>query len=216
MYLASTEFTEFPPSFRFLDGSFTTRHLFAHKTKKIKNCTPPSIEEFPNDLFNQYQRQHGAVIVNFAVAFYMFWAIAIVCDDYFVPCLEIICDKMGLQSDVAGATFMALGSSAPELFASVIGKYLKRDCVKRVRLEVKTRVAFLVIQRLQTKWWSSQKLISVANQREEFHTNASTTDSINEKAQGLFRPDSIVNFSSWTAPCPPWKCRLLLATAIRE
>ena len=53
----------------------------------------------------------------------MFWAIAIVCDDYFVPCLEIICDKMGLQSDVAGATFMALGSSAPELFASVIGKY---------------------------------------------------------------------------------------------
>lgn len=108
------------------DGSFTTRHLFAHKTKKIKNCTPPSIEEFPNDLFNQYQRQHGAVIVNFAVAFYMFWAIAIVCDDYFVPCLEIICDKMGLQSDVAGATFMALGSSAPELFASVIGVFITK------------------------------------------------------------------------------------------
>ena len=54
----------------------------------------------------------------------MFWAIAIVCDDYFVPCLEIICDKMDLQSDVAGATFMALGSSAPELFASVIGELL--------------------------------------------------------------------------------------------
>ncbi|CAH3045978.1 unnamed protein product [Porites evermanni] len=108
------------------DGSFTTRHLFAHKTKKIKNCTPPSIEEFPNDFFNQYQRQHGAVIVNFAVAFYMFWAIAIVCDDYFVPCLEIICDKMGLQSDVAGATFMALGSSAPELFASVIGVFITK------------------------------------------------------------------------------------------
>ena len=62
------------------------------------------------------------MVINFAVAFYTFWAIAIVCDDYFVPCLEIICDKMGLQSDVAGATFMALGSSAPELFASVIGE----------------------------------------------------------------------------------------------
>lgn len=104
-----------------LDVSFT-RNLLAHKTHKLKNCTPPSIEEFPNDFFNQRQRQHGAVIVNFAAAFYMFWAIAIVCDDYFVPCLEIICDKMGLQSDVAGATFMALGSSAPELFASVIGE----------------------------------------------------------------------------------------------
>ena len=85
-----------------LEISFTSRHLSAHKTHKK-------------------QRQHGAVIVNFAVAFYMFWAIAIVCDDYFVPCLEIICEKMDLQSDVAGATFMALGSSAPELFASVIG-----------------------------------------------------------------------------------------------
>lgn len=104
-----------------LEISFTSRHLSAHKTHKLKNCTPPSIEEFPNDFFNQKQRQHGAVIVNFAVAFYMFWAIAIVCDDYFVPCLEIICEKMDLQSDVAGATFMALGSSAPELFASVIG-----------------------------------------------------------------------------------------------
>ena len=105
------------------DGPFTTRHLLAHNTHKLKNCTPPSIEEFPNDFFNQRQRQHGAVIVNFAAAFYMFWAIAIVCDDYFVPCLEILCDKMGLQTDVAGATFMALGSSAPELFASVIGEY---------------------------------------------------------------------------------------------
>ncbi|XP_074617599.1 sodium/potassium/calcium exchanger 4-like isoform X3 [Acropora palmata] len=106
-----------------LDVSFT-RNLLAHKTHKLKNCTPPSIGEFPNDFFNQRQRQHGAVIVNFAAAFYMFWAIAIVCDDYFVPCLEIICDKMGLQSDVAGATFMALGSSAPELFASVIGVFV--------------------------------------------------------------------------------------------
>ncbi|XP_068722403.1 sodium/potassium/calcium exchanger 4-like [Montipora capricornis] len=106
------------------DGSFTRRNLLAHKTHKLKNCTPPSIGEFPNDMFNQRQRQHGAVVVNFAAAFYMFWAIAIVCDDYFVPCLEIICDKMGLQSDVAGATFMALGSSAPELFASVIGVFV--------------------------------------------------------------------------------------------
>ncbi|XP_078371659.1 sodium/potassium/calcium exchanger 4-like [Oculina patagonica] len=108
------------------DEFFTARHLLAHKTHHLKNCTPPSIEEFPNDPFTQKQRQHGAVIVNFAAAFYMFWAIAIVCDDYFVPCLEIICDKMGLQSDVAGATFMALGSSAPELFASVIGVFVTK------------------------------------------------------------------------------------------
>lgn len=31
--------------------------------------------------------------------------------------------KLDLSEDVAGATFMAAGSSAPELFASVIGKH---------------------------------------------------------------------------------------------
>ena len=53
----------------------------------------------------------------------MFAGIAIVCDDYFVPALEKIVEKLGLSDDVAGATFMAAGSSAPELFTSVIGKY---------------------------------------------------------------------------------------------
>ena len=52
----------------------------------------------------------------------MFAGIAIVCDDYFVPALELIVEKLGLSDDVAGATFMAAGSSAPELFTSVIGK----------------------------------------------------------------------------------------------
>ena len=52
----------------------------------------------------------------------MFAGIAIVCDDYFVPALEAIVEKLGLSDDVAGATFMAAGSSAPELFTSVIGK----------------------------------------------------------------------------------------------
>ena len=30
----------------------------------------------------------------------------------------------GLPSDVAGATFMAMGTSAPELFSSVIGSFI--------------------------------------------------------------------------------------------
>ena len=100
------------------------RLLLYNTTLPDTNCTPPSILEFPNDPFTQNQRQHGAVVLNFLVAFYMFWAVAVVCDGYFVPSLEVICDKLGLQTDVAGATLMALGSSAPELFASIIGKSL--------------------------------------------------------------------------------------------
>ncbi|KAL5247803.1 hypothetical protein ACHWQZ_G019631 [Mnemiopsis leidyi] len=49
----------------------------------------------------------------------LFIAIAVVCDDYFVPSLEVICQRLDLSEDVAGATFMAAGSSAPELFTSL-------------------------------------------------------------------------------------------------
>ena len=105
------------------DGSlFTGRHPLVHETNDPRNCSSPSIEDFPGDLFNQRERQLGAVIIHFLVTAYVSWAIAIVCDDYFVPCMETISDKLNLQSDVAGATFMAFGSSSPELFASIVGE----------------------------------------------------------------------------------------------
>uniref|UniRef100_A0ACB8G6F2 Uncharacterized protein n=1 Tax=Sphaerodactylus townsendi TaxID=933632 RepID=A0ACB8G6F2_9SAUR len=63
-------------------------------------------------------------IVASCEALYMFYALAIVCDDFFVPSLEKICEKLHLSEDVAGATFMAAGSSTPELFASVIGVFI--------------------------------------------------------------------------------------------
>ena len=57
----------------------------------------------------------------FAVAIlYLFLGIAIVCDDFFTPSLELICERLNLSEDVAGATFMAAGSSAPELFTSTM------------------------------------------------------------------------------------------------
>ena len=54
-------------------------------------------------------------------------AIAIICDDFFVPSLEAISEKLDLSEDVAGATFMAAGSSAPELFTSVAGVGVDSD-----------------------------------------------------------------------------------------
>nr|XP_025963245.1 sodium/potassium/calcium exchanger 3 isoform X2 [Dromaius novaehollandiae] len=60
---------------------------------------------------------------------YMFYALAIVCDDFFVPSLEKICERLHLSEDVAGATFMAAGSSAPELFTSVIGVFITKGDV---------------------------------------------------------------------------------------
>ncbi|KAK7907647.1 hypothetical protein WMY93_016259 [Mugilogobius chulae] len=83
-----------------------------------------SIHEFPEDFFTNEERKTGAVLLHIAATLYMFLALAITCDEYFVTSLEKICEKLDLSEDVAGATFMAAGSSAPELFASVIGMRL--------------------------------------------------------------------------------------------
>lgn len=62
----------------------------------------------------------GGLIGYFVGVLYLFMGIAIVCDDYFVASLEAISEALGLSDDVAGATFMAAGSSAPELASSLM------------------------------------------------------------------------------------------------
>ncbi len=49
-----------------------------------------------------------------------FILIAIVSDRYFIPSLELLIRRYGMRSDTAGATFMAAGSSAPELFIALV------------------------------------------------------------------------------------------------
>lgn len=49
----------------------------------------------------------------------IFYLLAKICDDYFVESLEILVHRLKIPSDVAGATFMAMGSSAPELFTAI-------------------------------------------------------------------------------------------------
>lgn len=60
----------------------------------------------------------GAILYAFLM-FYIFCGLAIICDDYFCESLEKISDDLNLSPNVAGATFMAAGSSAPELFVSL-------------------------------------------------------------------------------------------------
>ena len=65
--------------------------------------------EFPRDFFTQEQRTKGGVIIHVLLATYLIFALGAICDDFFVPVLEVICDKLHLSNDVAGATFMAAG-----------------------------------------------------------------------------------------------------------
>ncbi|XP_018566813.1 sodium/potassium/calcium exchanger Nckx30C [Anoplophora glabripennis] len=84
---------------------------------------------FPEDLFTSEQLRQGAIVLHVLGVVYMFVALAIVCDEFFVPSLDVIIEKLDLQDDVAGATFMAAGGSAPELFTSVIGVFVSFDDV---------------------------------------------------------------------------------------
>mmetsp|Transcript_15555 Transcript_15555/g.35635 ORF Transcript_15555/g.35635 Transcript_15555/m.35635 type:complete len:640 (-) Transcript_15555:203-2122(-) len=52
---------------------------------------------------------------------YMLLGLNTVCDIYFTGALDVMVEKWNIKPDVAGATFMAAGGSAPELFTSLIG-----------------------------------------------------------------------------------------------
>ncbi|XP_028286960.1 sodium/potassium/calcium exchanger 1 [Parambassis ranga] len=85
--------------------------------------------EYPEDIFSIEDRRQGWVILHIIGMIYMFVSLAIVCDEFFVPALGVIIDKLAISDDVAGATFMAAGGSAPELFTSLIGVFIAHSNV---------------------------------------------------------------------------------------
>ncbi|CAG0915748.1 unnamed protein product [Notodromas monacha] len=112
----------------FHEGNVTTaRYLDLSILGLDDNCTRPAVEQFPNTVMTPEQRANGGIIVHVLVVAYTFAALSIVCDDYFVPSLESISGALHLSADVAGATFMAAGSSGPELATTVIGVFISKD-----------------------------------------------------------------------------------------
>ena len=93
-----------------------------YERDRSANYTPEGL--YPEDVFTLEEKRHGAVILHIFGMCYMFIALAIACDEFFVPALAIITENLAISEDVAGATFMAAGGSAPELFTSFIGTFL--------------------------------------------------------------------------------------------
>lgn len=71
-------------------------------------------------------QMYGILFIVLALL-YLFVGIAIVCDELFVPALEIVAEDLQLSNDVAGATLMAAGGSAPELATSFVGVFKRSD-----------------------------------------------------------------------------------------
>ncbi|XP_060599008.1 sodium/potassium/calcium exchanger 2-like isoform X2 [Ruditapes philippinarum] len=104
------------------------RETFFSRRLLSENTTDAGFQ-YPPDAFSLEQRRDGAVILHVICLIYMFVALAIVCDEFFVPSLSVVIERLNISEDVAGATFMAAGGSAPELFTSLIGVFFARNNV---------------------------------------------------------------------------------------
>lgn len=76
---------------------------------------------------DRFLQRPAALALYIPGVLFTFVGLALVTDEYFVPSLERICDALQLTDDVAGATFSAAGSSAPELFTSLLAVFVTED-----------------------------------------------------------------------------------------
>lgn len=56
-------------------------------------CVSPQSSEFPEGFFTVQERKDGGLVIYFMLIFYMLLAVSIVCDDYFLPSLEVISER---------------------------------------------------------------------------------------------------------------------------
>lgn len=64
---------------------------------------------------------HGwGIALEVAVFLYCFAGLAIVCDDFLVISLETLCVRFNVREDIAGASFLAFGSAAPEIIINAV------------------------------------------------------------------------------------------------
>lgn len=84
----------------------------------------PFIDTPYRDASNKY-----FIFIHIIVIAYMLLGLNTVCDLYFTGALDEMVNKWNIKPDVAGATFMAAGGSAPELFTSLIGAVISESDV---------------------------------------------------------------------------------------
>ncbi|XP_037935584.1 sodium/potassium/calcium exchanger 3-like [Teleopsis dalmanni] len=100
-----------------VDGAYIRIERIQDVCNDNKEESP--LEEFP-EYFSIEQLRQGWVCLHVFAAIYFFVLLAIICNDYFLPTVECICDDLHLSKDVAAATFMATATSMPEFFTNTI------------------------------------------------------------------------------------------------
>merc|ERR1719487_2476467 len=67
---------------------------------------------------------YGGVALMALLVIYTFKVLGTICDGHLTAIVGRIVDKLGIPEDVAGATFMAMSSSAPEVILAWISTFL--------------------------------------------------------------------------------------------
>jgi len=101
----------------------------SNSRRLLQDESSNELQNYPEDAFTKDQRSSGGFILHLMGSCYMFCLLALVCDEFFVPSLEAIADKLELSDDVAGATFLAAGGSAPELATAFMGTFVSKSDV---------------------------------------------------------------------------------------
>ncbi|KAI5647060.1 sodium/calcium exchanger protein domain-containing protein [Phthorimaea operculella] len=112
-----------------------TRTVLENDTVQEAACpTSNSIDSFPNSPFTDEQLRMGAFLLYVLFGIYAFTLLTIVCNDYFIPCVEYICEDLNIPQyicedlnipqNVAAATFMSVATSCPEFFVNLISTFL--------------------------------------------------------------------------------------------
>lgn len=66
--------------------------FFSSVGNSTKCAVSPASSEFPEGFFTKQESTDGGIVIYFLITLYMFMAVSIVCDKYFLPSLEIISD----------------------------------------------------------------------------------------------------------------------------
>ena len=91
----------------------------AHPLRCGRRATSP-LHRRENLCLDNIDGEWWGVAVELIAFVYSFVAVAIVADRHLVVSLETLCVRWNVREDVAGASFMALGSAAPEVIINAI------------------------------------------------------------------------------------------------
>ena len=86
----------------------------------LDNMCLDNIDYIPNSFQPNCPGNSIGIFIEICMFLYAMLGLAIVCDDYLCVALERLCDVYNIREDVAGATFMAFGSAAPEIIVNAV------------------------------------------------------------------------------------------------